>query len=415
MDAPSIVPFDKQTVNATIHHFPSLEPLRFESYPANHLYLPTRRDILHRAVIFEGDATRRGTASTKWRSEIRGSARKIRPQKGSGRARLGDKKSPMLKGGGVAFGPKPRDFSTGLNKKIYDLAWRTALSYRFRKGELVIVNNALELESSSTTLLKSIFQRHGWGQKKGRSLLVTTQDRPLLQMALTEQPKEGRTKTWDDVDVKDLLEMGRIVIERKALSNILMTHSSDLPPPSIRRRPFSELEPHDLQAIPGWSEFRDLELASPEFREEHKSQLYEQAAEKRLAWAQEFSGAQREQVMVSALELKAEGKLLAAQRVESDPIMRHFNNDEVDHPEAHELHVKATEKKIEALELWAEHAELKAEIERLQGINNETDEDEWGVMAEDHRAEAEELRQELNGVPLEEGALEEYVDIPERR
>ena len=122
------------TTTATLHAFPSLEPTRFATYPSTHLLVPLRKDILHRAVIYEGDATRQGTANTKWRSEVHGSNRKIRPQKGTGSARLGDKKSPMLKGGGVAFGPKPRDFATGLNRRVYDLAWRIALSYRYRTG-----------------------------------------------------------------------------------------------------------------------------------------------------------------------------------------------------------------------------------------------------------------------------------------
>ena len=122
-------------VTTTVYSFPEFEPLRFAQYPENHLYLPLRKDILQRAIIFEADNARQGTASTKWRSEVHGSGKKIRPQKGQGMARLGDKKSPMLRGGGVAFGPKPRDFSTKLPRKIYDLAWRTALSYRYRRGE----------------------------------------------------------------------------------------------------------------------------------------------------------------------------------------------------------------------------------------------------------------------------------------
>lgn len=122
-------------VLATVYSFPHMEPLRFTEYPVNQLHLPLRRDILHRAVIYEADNHRgMSTANTKWRSEVHGSGRKIRPQKGTGRARLGDKKSPMLRGGGVAFGPKPRDMSTKLPRKIYDLAWRTALSYRYRRG-----------------------------------------------------------------------------------------------------------------------------------------------------------------------------------------------------------------------------------------------------------------------------------------
>src|SRR5450756_2154897 len=70
------------SVLTTIYKFPTMEPLRFESYASKHLHLPLRRDILHRAVIFEGDFTRQGTASTKTRWEIHGSHKKIRPQKG---------------------------------------------------------------------------------------------------------------------------------------------------------------------------------------------------------------------------------------------------------------------------------------------------------------------------------------------
>lgn len=93
-------------------------------------------------MIFEADAARQGTASTKTRWEVRGSGRKLYRQKGTGRARVGDKNSPLRRGGGVSHGPKPRDFSTDLNRKVYDRAWRTALSYRYRRGELVVVDGA---------------------------------------------------------------------------------------------------------------------------------------------------------------------------------------------------------------------------------------------------------------------------------
>ena len=205
-----------------------MEPLYFTQYPSNHLHLPLRRDILHRAVIFEGDATRQGTASTKWRSDVHGSGRKIRPQKGSGRARLGDKKSPMLRGGGVAFGPHPRDFSTKLPRKIYDLAWRTALSYRYRRGELIIVADGAEIDMEEPRWIKKIMERNGWGNADGRSLIVTTTQRPNLFQAIAGAGEDGRAKTEADVDVKDLLELGRIVIEKGALDGILKDHASDL-------------------------------------------------------------------------------------------------------------------------------------------------------------------------------------------
>ncbi|KAF2502444.1 ribosomal protein L4 [Lophium mytilinum] len=228
---PSPAPIGPQAVTATIFSFPALEPLRFEYYPANYLYLPTRRDILHRAIVYEGDMTRLGTASTKWREEVHGSTRKVRPQKGSGKARLGDKKSPMLRGGGVAFGPKPRDFSTKLPRKVYDLAWRTALSYRYRKGELIIVDESLEMEDYSTGYAREVFEAHQWGRPHGRSLLVTEgarHERQNLFRALDGMGEEGRALPWEDVDVKDLLEMGRIVVERGALARILEAHQTDL-------------------------------------------------------------------------------------------------------------------------------------------------------------------------------------------
>ncbi|MCJ1247373.1 54S ribosomal protein, mitochondrial [Trapelia coarctata] len=215
-------------VLTTIYSFPTMEPLRFAHYPANHLHLPLRRDILHRAVIFEGDATRQGTASTKWRGDVHGSNRKIRPQKGTGRARLGDKKSPMLRGGGVAFGPHPRDFSSKLPRKMYDLAWRTALSYRYRKGELILVEDGVDIEMNEPRWIKQIMQKNHWGNADGRSLIVTKGIRQNLFEAIAGAGEDGRAKTEDDVDVKDLLELGRIIIERSALDGILKKHSTDL-------------------------------------------------------------------------------------------------------------------------------------------------------------------------------------------
>lgn len=307
-----VKPFEEQTVLATIHQFPSLEPLRFEQYPANHLYLPTRRDILHRAVVYEGDMTRLGTASTKTRHEIRGSARKIRPQKGTGRARLGDKKSPMLRGGGVAFGPKPRDFSSELPKKVYDLAWRTALSYRFRKGELIIVDNAMEIESPSTRLLSDIFKHHEKLRGKGRSLMVTLEERPLLEQALVEMDRGEQTLTWEEVDVKNLLELSRVIIERDALHNILLSHEEDLTHKALQpwhKSLIRSSPPSELESVIGWEEFRNLSLADPNEKEALRAEAYEDTATRRYAEAESLpSGSKRTELTISAYNLLAEAK-----------------------------------------------------------------------------------------------------------
>ncbi len=223
-------------VLATVYSFPDMEPLRFTYYPANQLHLPLRRDILQRAVLYEASVERgMRTANTKWRSEIHGSNRKIRPQKGTGRARLGNKKSPMLRGGGVAFGPKLRDMSTKLPRKIYDLAWRTALSYRYRRGEIIVVQKVEDIEMNDSRWIEKIIEWNHWGKEDGRSLLVTRKVMPQLFEALNGvkggQPgagQHGKAKEESEVGVKELLEMGRVVIEKRSLDSILKNHSSDL-------------------------------------------------------------------------------------------------------------------------------------------------------------------------------------------
>ena len=223
-------------VLATVYSFPDMEPLRFTNYPSNHLHLPLRRDILHRAVVYEADVQRgMRLASSKHRTEVHGSNRKIRPQKGTGMARLGDKKSPMLRGGGVAFGPKPRDMSTKLPRKIYDLAWRTALSYRYRRGELIIVQKVEDIEMEESRWIEKIMEWNQWGKQDGRSMIVTRRLMPKLFEALNGskggQPgagQHGKVKTEAEVDVRSLLMMGRLVMEKRSLDSILKDHSSDL-------------------------------------------------------------------------------------------------------------------------------------------------------------------------------------------
>ncbi|KAI6245389.1 54S ribosomal protein yml6, mitochondrial [Erysiphe necator] len=224
----SVIDFRSPTVLTTIYKFPTMEPLRFELYPSKHLYLPLRRDILHRAIIYEGDSTRQGTASTKTRYEVHGSHRKVRPQKGTGKSRLGTRQSPAIRGGGVVFGPKPRDFSTKLPRKIYDLAWRTALSWRYRRGELVVCEDGMDIEFPDPYYARHIFEHNRWGKSCARSLLVVKSKPKNLIEAMANAGEDGRIKTTSDIDVKNILELGRVVIEKSALDKILTEHQSDL-------------------------------------------------------------------------------------------------------------------------------------------------------------------------------------------
>jgi Ribosomal protein L4/L1 family len=129
----------------------------------------------------------------------------------------------------VAFGPHPRDFSTELQRKVYDIAWRTALSYRYRKGELIIIDDKITIPRyTGGRLLSNIFEGNNWGKGNGRSLFVTNYMRERIFNRMKQVGEHGLVKDIFDVDVKDLLETGRIVIEKEALDCLLVSHASDL-------------------------------------------------------------------------------------------------------------------------------------------------------------------------------------------
>jgi large subunit ribosomal protein L4 len=151
------------------------------------------------------------------------------PQKGSGRARVGNKQSPIRVGGGVAHGPHPRDFSTELPAKIYDQAWRIALSYRYARGELIVLDNEITLPKNSTPfLMERILKDHGWSTKKGRSTLITADFNENLFDMMEKLKQYATIKDCSEVDVKNLLETERLIIERTALNRFFKWHSRDL-------------------------------------------------------------------------------------------------------------------------------------------------------------------------------------------
>jgi large subunit ribosomal protein L4 len=101
--------------------------------------VPFNQAVVHQAVVRQRANARQGTASTKTRSEVIGSGRKLYRQKQTGRARAGNIKSPLRRGGGVIFGPKPRSYRQAMPKKMRQLALRCTLSAKTRDGELVVL------------------------------------------------------------------------------------------------------------------------------------------------------------------------------------------------------------------------------------------------------------------------------------
>ncbi len=124
--------------------------------------LEPRADLLHRMVLYQLAKRRAGTASSKDRSEINGTTAKMFRQKGTGRARHGSRKAPLFRGGGKAFGPKPRSHAIDLPKKVRALALKHALSSKAKTDTLVVLNSC-ELKESKTKALKSRFTKLGLG------------------------------------------------------------------------------------------------------------------------------------------------------------------------------------------------------------------------------------------------------------
>ena len=128
---------------------------------------------------------RAGTASTKTRDEVSGGGRKPYKQKGTGRARQGSIRSPILRGGGVVFGPHPRDFSKKVNKKLAALAFRRALSEKLAAGAVVVAEGLGAIEPK-TKALAALLKKVGGGKAV---LFVTAASSKNLNLAARNVPK----------------------------------------------------------------------------------------------------------------------------------------------------------------------------------------------------------------------------------
>jgi len=136
--------------------------------------------VLHQATVAALAARRQGTASTRSRGEVEGSGRKLYRQKGTGRARAGDRRSPTRKGGGIAHGPKPRDYRQSLPKKMKRLALKSALSAKLASEELTLLDE-LKLEEISARHLARTLEAF---RPSGSVLLAVEEpDRNLLLSA----------------------------------------------------------------------------------------------------------------------------------------------------------------------------------------------------------------------------------------
>ena len=133
--------------------------------------VPFNEGVVHQAMVRQRANARQGTASTKTRSEVSGSSRKLFRQKGTGYARAGSRRSPLRRGGGITFGPHPRSYRQAMPKKMRQLAQRCALSAKARDKELMVLEE-LKLEEPKTKQMVQILAALGVDSS---ALIVTSE------------------------------------------------------------------------------------------------------------------------------------------------------------------------------------------------------------------------------------------------
>ncbi len=178
--------------------------------------LNKREDILHSAVRNYLANQRQGTHSTKTRGKVRGGGKKPWKQKHTGRSRHGSNRSPIWKGGGIVFGPQPRDYSYKLPKKVKKLALYTALSVKVSEGNMVVVDN-IEIEKPKTKNMISVLKNLELNNQKVLIVMPDKNENVILSARNIVGVKVMRAR---DINTYMVLTHSKLLITKEALATI---------------------------------------------------------------------------------------------------------------------------------------------------------------------------------------------------
>jgi large subunit ribosomal protein L4 len=170
--------------------------------------------VLHDVVTMQLAKRRAGTAAVKNRSDIRGSTRKLFRQKGTGRARRGNIKSPLLRGGGVAFGPQPKSWGYKVPKKVRRLALKMALSSKLQDEALVVLD-AISLDAIKTKAFAAVLA----DLDIDNALIVTSQKDEVLELSSRNLPDVKILRT-EGLNVYDILKYNHLVLLEPSIKQI---------------------------------------------------------------------------------------------------------------------------------------------------------------------------------------------------
>ena len=173
------------------------------------------KNAMHLAVVSYLAAQRQGTQSTLTRSEVSGGGAKPWRQKGTGRARQGSTRSPQWTHGGIALGPKPREYKVSLNKKVRRLATKSALSSKVAESEMMVLNK-IELDEIKTKAMAEVFTKLKAGKKV---LLVLPENNDVIYKS-ARNIKGVKVVTVNTLCVYDILNCNNLVVLKDAAKKI---------------------------------------------------------------------------------------------------------------------------------------------------------------------------------------------------
>jgi large subunit ribosomal protein L4 len=168
--------------------------------------VPVKQHVLHEVVTMQLANRRAGTAATKGRSEVRGSGQKPYRQKGTGRARAGSRKSPLWRGGGVVFGPRPRSYAYKVPKKVRRQALKMALTSKLQEKALIVVDK-LDLETFKTKRFVEVMG----ALKTKEALIVTDRELGNLELSSRNVPRM-KVVRWEGLNVYDILRFKHLIL-----------------------------------------------------------------------------------------------------------------------------------------------------------------------------------------------------------
>jgi large subunit ribosomal protein L4 len=175
---------------------------------------PVNESAIYEVVRMQMASRRKGTASTKGRSDIRGGGKKPWRQKGTGRARAGHSRSPLWRGGGTVFGPQPRSYAFKVPKKVRRLALISALSMKFKEERMIVLSD-FPMDEIKTKRFQEVIDRFGFK----KTLFVIDGAQPTLEKSSRNIPEVKMVRS-EGINVYDLLKYDHVVLLEPSIKKI---------------------------------------------------------------------------------------------------------------------------------------------------------------------------------------------------